>query len=130
VDVAEFNDRWLAPPRTGDWGQLIIEHTAETTEVVSGVPASGVWRLAGDGAISLVRRECRARAIADETEALFIRTVDDGRAMVSGRCLGRLLTRGRLLTDDWRLSPRAQAWVQGVRQQFAAPLSAKLARAS
>jgi hypothetical protein len=126
VDVAEFNDRWLAPPRTGDWGQLIIEHTAETAEVVTGAPPSGIWRLAEDGTVSLVRREFHPRAVTDETKALFLRTVDDGRVVSAGRSLGRLLTRGRLLTDDWQLNARAAAWVRGFRQQFAGPVSAEL----
>jgi hypothetical protein len=126
VDVAEFNGQWLAPPRTGDWGQLIIEHTAETPEVVNEVPASGVWRLAGDGTVSLVRREYHPRAAADETEALFLRTVDAGRLMSAGKCLGRLVTRGRLLTDDWRLSARAEAWVNGFRHHFASSGTAQI----
>ena len=123
VDVAEFNDRWLAPRRTADWGQLIIEHTAETADVVTGAPASGLWRLAGDGTVSLVRPEFHPAAVADETEALFIRTVDADQVVSKGRCLGRLLTRSRLLTDDWQLTPRAKAWVRGFRQQFATPVS-------
>jgi hypothetical protein len=127
VDVAEFNDQWLTPPRTGDWGQLIIEHTAETADVVSAAPASGVWRLAANGTVSLVRREYHPRAIADETEVLFLRTVDAGQVVSAGRSLGRLLTRDRLLTDDGQLSPRADAWVRGFRQQFARQAPAALA---
>src|SRR5262249_22820868 len=108
-----------APPGTGDWAQLIIEHTANTAGVVTDLPASGIWRLAGDGTVSLVRREYHPRAAAGETEALFLRTVDAGQTVSAGRCLGRLLTRDKLLTDDWQLSPRAQAWVRGFRRQFA-----------
>jgi hypothetical protein len=127
VDVLEFNHRWLAPPRTAVWGQLIIEQTAEASEVVSDVPPSGIWRLAGDGTVSLVRREYHPRAVADETEALFLRTVDAGQVVSAGGCLGRLLTRGRLLTDDWQLTPRAAAWVRGFRRQLAAPASPRVA---
>jgi hypothetical protein len=129
VDVAEFNGKWLAPPRTGDWGQLIIEHTAESTEVVTSAPLSGIWRLAEDSTVSLVRRAYHPRAIADEAEALFLRAVDEGQAVSAGRSLGRLLTRNRLLTDDWQLSRRAEAWVRGFRQQFAYPAPAALAGA-
>jgi hypothetical protein len=129
VDVADFNDRWLVPSRTVDWGQLIIEHTAGTAAVVTGAPASGIWRLAANGTVSLVRREFHPRAVADETEALFLRTVDDRQVVSAGKSLGRLLTRGRLLTDDWQLSPRAEAWVRGFRRHFAAAAPAELAGA-
>src|SRR5439155_2992652 len=125
VDVAEFNDRWLAPARPATCGQLIIEHTAETADVVTGAPASGIWRLAGDGTVSLVRRE----PVAGETQALFLRTVDAGQVVSKGSSLGRLLTRSRLLTDDWQLNPRAKAWIRGFRQQFATPVSAELVSA-
>jgi hypothetical protein len=126
VDVAEFNDRWLAPPPTGDWGQLIIEHTAQTAEVVAAALPSGVWRLAADGTVSLARRAYHPSAVADETEAIFLRTADAGEVVSAGRSLGRLLTRGQLLTDDGRLTPRAAAWVRGFRRQFAGPVSAEL----
>jgi hypothetical protein len=129
VDVADFNDQWLTPPRTGDWGQFIIEHTAGAAEVVTHAPESGIWRLAANGTVSLVRREYHPRAVADETEALFLRTVDAGQVVSAGRSLGRLLIRDRLLTDDWQLSPRADAWVHGFRQQFAATAPAALAGA-
>jgi hypothetical protein len=129
VDVADFNDRWLTPPRGADWGQLIIEHTAQTAEAVSSAPASGIWRLAGDGTVSLVRRDFHVSAIGDETEALFLRTVNDGQVVSAGTSLGRLLTRGRLLTDDWQLSPRAAAWARGFRQHPVAAAPATLAGA-
>ena len=96
---------------------------------MTGAPVSGLWRLAGDGTVSFVRPEFHPAAIADDTQALFIRTIDTGQIVSKGRCLGRLLTRSRLLTDDWRLNSRAKAWVRGFRQQFATPASADLAGA-
>jgi hypothetical protein len=127
VDVADFNGRWLAPPQTAAWGQLIIEHTAQTAEVVGGVPESGIWRLAGNGAVSLARRAFHPHDVSDETEALFLRTVDSGQVASVGRSLGRLLTCSRLLTDDWQLGSRAAAWVRGFRQHFDSPAPAALA---
>jgi hypothetical protein len=126
VDVREYNHRWLTPPRAVTWGQLILEHTAASAEVITEPPASGIWHLARDGTVSLVRREYQPRAVADESEALFLRTVDDGQAVSAGRSLGRLLTRGRLLTDDGQLTPRAAAWVRGFRRQFAPAAPAEL----
>jgi hypothetical protein len=56
----------------------------------------------------------------------FITSVDSGQVVSKGTCLGRLLTRSRLLGDDWQLNPCAKAWVRGFRQQFATPVSAEL----
>jgi hypothetical protein len=127
--LADFNDRWLAPGPMSNWGQLIIEHTARTADVVTDVPASGIWRLAANGTISWARRAFAPRDIRDETEALFLCTVVPGQVVFPGNCLGRLLTRGPLLTDDGQLGPRAQAWVRGFRQHFASPALPELAGA-
>jgi hypothetical protein len=127
VDVAEFNDRWVAPPCASDWGLLIIEHTAQSAEVVTSAPVSGIWRLAENGDVSFVRPEFRPSAVMNESEALFLRTVDEGQLVSTGRCLGRLLTRSRVLTDDYELDRRAATWVRGFRRFFAAPAPTELA---
>jgi hypothetical protein len=119
VNATEFNDQWLAPPRTGDWAQLIIEHTGKPAEVVTDVPATGIWRLSEEGTVSLVRPGYDPSDVGGETEALFLRTVVAGQTVFPGRSLGRLLTRDKLLTDDWQLSSRAQAWIRGFRRQLA-----------
>ncbi len=64
------------------------------------------------------RREDLPRSVKDESEALFIRTVSDGQTIREGQCFGRLITRGRLLTEDGRLSTRAKAWARGFRALF------------
>jgi hypothetical protein len=130
VDAAEFNERWLAPPRTGDWAQLIIEHTAKSAEVVRDVPATGIWRLAEEGAVSLVCPGYRPCDVAAETETLFLGTINAGQIAFPGRCIGRLITRDKLLTDDWQLSSRAQAWVRRFRRKFTSRAPAASACAS
>ena len=37
-----------------------------------------------------------------------------------GQSIGRLLTRGRLMTDDYQLTERAKAWIRGLRAHFGA----------
>jgi hypothetical protein len=117
-DVDEFNDAWLAPDRAG-WGQLILDHIGSSPAVVTAVPPSGIWRLDADGDVSFVRPAWSHRAVADESEALFVRTTDAGAVIEPGCCCGRLATRGRVLTKDGRLNPRANAWVRGLWKLFA-----------
>jgi hypothetical protein len=117
-DVSRYNDLWFDPTRAAGWGQLIIEHTEDTDEFVTVAPASGIYRLSPDGTVGFARHEYRPRAVRDEDEALFIRLVSAGQTIREGQCFGRLITRGRLLTEDWRLSTRAKAWVRGFRALF------------
>jgi hypothetical protein len=87
--------------------------------MVTAAPQSGIWRLGADGAVAFVRPGWSHQAVADESEALFLRTTDIGRVVYPGVCCGRLATRGRVLTEDGHLTPRANAWVRGFRKQFA-----------
>ena len=57
-------------------------------------------------------------AVTDESEAFFLRTVNPGQLQAKGASLGRLVLRGRLLTDDYQLNERAQAWIRGFKRHF------------
>jgi glutathione synthase/RimK-type ligase-like ATP-grasp enzyme len=121
LDVEQFNRRWVDAEQTTSWSQLIIEHTTDAAETVTQVPATGIWRLEPDGTLQFSRPVFQPQAVAGDTEAFFLRTVDPGHTLERGQSIGRLLTRGRLMTDDYRLTERAKAWICGFRAHFAAP---------
>jgi D-alanine-D-alanine ligase-like ATP-grasp enzyme len=119
LDVERFNETWVQSEGVASFSQLLIEHTSTTREAVARAPPTGVWRLEDDGAVRFLRRDFRPQSIADEAEGLFFRTIDAGQVPSKGTCLGRLLVRGRLMTDGYQLTPRARAWIRGLREQFA-----------
>jgi biotin carboxylase len=121
LDVEQFNRRWVEAEETTSWSQLIIEHTAAAAEIMTQTPASGIWRLQSDGTLRFVRSAYQPHAVADESEAFLLRTLDLGDTAARGQSLGRLLVHGRLLTDDHQLTERAKAWISGFRALFAAP---------
>lgn len=121
VDVAQFNQQWVKAEQSTSWSQMILEHTAEAVAMVSKVPPSGIWRMAADGTVQFARPARHHQAIASDTEAFFLRTLDAGHTPVKGDGIGRLVTRGRLITDDYQLTERARAWSRGLRAQFATP---------
>jgi D-alanine-D-alanine ligase-like ATP-grasp enzyme len=123
VDVAQFNQRWVKAEQTTSWSQMILEHTAETIEMVTQVPPSGIWRMAVDGTVQFVRPAFHLPALTNAAEALFIRTIDAGHTPARGDGIGRLVTRGRLMTDDYQLTERARAWIRGLRAHFATLVS-------
>jgi biotin carboxylase len=124
LDVEQFNRRWVEADETTSWSQLIIEHTADAAAIVRHAPATGIWRIEPDGKLLFVQPASQPQAVADEAEAFFLRTVDLGDVATRGQSLGRLLVRGRLLTDDHRLTERAKSWISGFRTLFAAPHAA------
>ena len=124
LDVEQFNRHWLEAEETTSWSQLIIEHTADAAEIVRHAPATGIWRMQPNGRLLFRQPASQPQAVADEAEAFFLRTVDLDDVAARGQSLGRLLVRGRLLTDDHQLTERATSWISGFRRLFAAPHTA------
>ncbi len=48
-----------------------------------------------------------------------MRIAGAGDYQYEGADLGILVTRGRLMTDDFQLNERAQAWIRGIKGHFA-----------
>ena len=55
-----------------------------------------------------------------EREAFFLRVTGAGDYWYEGADLGILVTRGRLMTDDFQLNERAKAWISGLKSRFEA----------
>jgi D-alanine-D-alanine ligase-like ATP-grasp enzyme len=117
-DVQELNARWSDPDNIDSWSQLIIKHTEDTVDVVTHAPQSGIWRLDDDGKVSYSRFDYHRRAVENEQEAFFLRISAPGDFRYEGADLGILITRGRLMTKNYRLNGRAKAWIEGIRGQF------------
>ncbi len=49
IDVDELNRRWAHPGNIDDWTQFILKQTEDVTELITGAPASGIWRMQDDG---------------------------------------------------------------------------------
>jgi len=118
LDVAAFNREWLRAEGLASWSQMILEHTSGEPVVVSGAPRTGIWQMRSDGTMQFVRSAYQPSAIADENEALFLRTVNPGLPLNQGWGLGRILLRGRSMTDDYQLNERARAWIRGFKAHF------------
>jgi hypothetical protein len=118
LDVAAYNQQWLHAERLANWSQMILEHTGDEPVVVSSAPQTGLWRMQSDGTMQFARNAFQPSAIAAENEALFLRTVNPGQPQNKGWGLGRIVLRGRLLTDGYQLNGRAQAWIRGFKAHF------------
>lgn len=125
LDVEALNDRWASPDNIDSWSQLVLKHTRDTVEFISEAPRSGIWRLHRDGTMQFRRVQTHRRTVEDENEAFWLRIAGAGDYFYDGADLGILVTPGRLMTDDFRLTDRAKAWIHGIRNQYRArPLQA------
>ncbi len=118
LDVEELNARWADPDNIDRWGQLVMKHTADTTERITKAPSSGVWRMTGDGRAEYVRMQTHRRTVDTEQEAFFLRIASAGDYLYEGADLGILITPGRLMTKAHRLNARAKAWIHAIHAHY------------
>jgi hypothetical protein len=97
---------------------LVIKHTEDTLDIVTEAPPTGIWRLDKSGNVAFSRYDTHRRAVESEHEAFFLRITNTGDYQYEGADLGILVTRGRLMTDDFQLTERAIAWIKGIKAQF------------
>ena len=114
LDVEALNARWAAPENIDSWSQLVIKHTRDTVEYIIGAPDSGIWQMDDLGKISYNRFDYHRRAVESENEAFYLRISGKGDYFYEGADLGILITRGRLMTEDFELNDRARNWIEGI----------------
>ncbi len=118
LNVDALNKRWALQDNIDGWSQLIIKHTEDTIEYVTESPKSGIWRMYDTGHIQFDRMDTHRRAVENENEAFFLRITRKGDYLYEGADMGILVTRGRMMTDDFRLNNRAKHWIKAIRSQF------------
>jgi hypothetical protein len=120
LDIAALNERWANPAYIDAWGQLVLKHTADSVELITEAPASGIYRLMPDGTVQFVRVQTHRRTVERADHAFFLRIAKAGDYFYEGADLGILITPERLMTEDFELNDRAKAWIAGIRSAFRA----------
>ena len=72
---------------------------------------------------------CAASAASHLQRAFWLRIAGDGDWFYKGAEMGILVTRGRLMTKNFRLTKQAKAWIAGIRDQYGTGRSSAAARA-
>jgi biotin carboxylase len=118
IDVEALNTRWADPDFIDSWSQIVIKHTDANVDIVTQAPPSGIWKQASDGSVSYHRFDYHRAAVESEREAYFLRIAGAGDYRYEGADLGILITRGRSMTDDFKLNERAQRWIKGLKSYY------------
>jgi hypothetical protein len=118
IDVDELNERWTHPANIDEWAQFVMKQSEDTVELITRAPPSGRWRMRPNGAVEFVRPDTDWHTVADEREAFYLRIAAEGGYRYKGADLGILVTRGRLMDDDYELTDRARAWIAGIKAAF------------
>ncbi len=120
LNIEELNERWADPENVDDWSQLVIKHVDDSVDYITEAPESGIWRLQDDNSVTFTRFDYHRRAVEDENHAFYLRISGAGDYRYKGADLGILITRGRLMNDDFELTERARAWAAGIVSHYKA----------
>ncbi len=115
LDLSKIQERWA---EFDNWSQLILKYPVDRVEMITKAPSSGIYRMAEDGSVSLVRKSIDWFLTGGEDEAFYLRVYTAGDYRYHGADMGIIVSRGRFQTDDRQLTPRAKAWVEAIYRQF------------
>ncbi len=118
LNVNTINRRWAKQENIDSWSQLIIKHTEDTIEYINQAPASGIYKMFDNGHIKYDRMDTHRRAVESENEAFFLHISKTGDYLYEGADMGILVSRGRMMTDDFQLNERAQNWIKAIRSKY------------
>ena len=122
LDIKELNERWSRQENIDGWSQLIIKHTEDTIEYVSEAPKSGIYKMFDNGHIQFDRMDTHRRAVETEDEAFFLHIAKEGDYLYEGADMGILVSRGRMMTDNFNLNARAKQWIQAIRGKYSSQI--------
>ena len=118
LNVKALNRRWFKQENIDNWSQLIIKHTEDTIEYISEAPQSGIYKMFDNGHIQFDRFDTHRRAVESEKEAFFLHISKQGDYLYEGADMGILVSRGRMMTDNFQLNERAKNWINAIRSKY------------
>ena len=122
LNINALNARWAKQENLDSWSQLIIKHTEDTIEYIHDSPQSGIYKMFDNGHIQFDRMDTHRRAVESEFEGFFLRISKQGDYLYEGADMGILVSRGRMMTDDFKLTKRAQAWISAIKGKYSSEL--------
>lgn len=120
IDVDEINDRWSDPINVDVWSQVVVKQTDDRIGLITAAPQTGIWRSGPRGKLKFLRTATDWHDLQAEDEGFYLRVAGPGEYLYKGADIGILVSRGRLQSNDFRLTPLCRRWVSGIRAQVVA----------
>ena len=71
-----------------------------------------------NGHIQFDRLDTHRRAVETENEAFYLHITKKGDYLYEGADMGILVSRGRMMTNDFKLNDRAKRWIHAIRNKY------------
>ena len=120
INVAEINARWADPDNIDVWSQVVVKQTDDSIALITGAPESGIWEAGARGKLKFIRSATDWHDLQATDEGFYLRISGPGDYLYKGADIGILITRARLQSDAYRLTPLCKRWVNGLRARVAA----------
>lgn len=122
LNVKNLNTRWGNQDNIDSWSQLVVKHTEDTIEYVSKAPLSGIYIQYDNGHIKFDRMDTHRRAVESEHEAFFLRITNVGDYLYEGADMGIIVCRGRMMTDNFKITDRAKSLIKAFRAAYSSTM--------
>jgi hypothetical protein len=119
IDVAEINARWADPDTVDVWSQVVIKHVGDSIGLITTAPQTGIWTCGARGKLKFNRPATDWHDLQDDAEGFYLRVAGAGDYLYKGADIGILVSRGRLQSNNFTLTPLCRRWVNGIRAQVA-----------
>ena len=63
LNVQQLNNRWARVENIDTWSQLVIKHTADTLNVLTKAPPTGMWQMDNEGHVHFSRYDTHIYAV-------------------------------------------------------------------
>lgn len=120
LNINAINNRWFKAENIDSWGQLVIKYTDKQVQVITEAPLSGIYKMNADETIEYSRMDTHRRAVETEQEAFFLRISRKDDYFYEGADMGILVMRGRMMTDEFKMVPRALKWIDAIKGLYTA----------
>jgi hypothetical protein len=120
IDIDEINDQWADPESVDVWSQVVIKQVEGRIGRIRSAPSTGIWCAGPRGKLRFLRRATDWHDLQAESEGFYLRIAGPGDYLYKGADIGVLVSRGRLQSNDFRLTPLCRRWVTGLRAEVSA----------
>lgn len=122
LNIKALNRRWANQDNIDTWSQIVVKHTEDTVEYVNRAPASGIYKQYDNGHIEFSRMDTHRRAVETEQEAFFLRITNVGDYIYEGADMGIIVSRGRMMTDNFKITARAKSLIKAFRAEYSSTM--------
>lgn len=115
LDVDEINTRWRRLAQVDVWSQLVMKTSNPQVRQITRAPATGIYRMLGDGTLAYQRNTLDWHPLSRPDEAFFMRVYREGDYLFKGADLGILVTKARMQKDEGgELTDECRLFIDGI----------------